>query len=602
MFGCQQNFAPNRSCIQAANCPPQICPAQRNCPIVAHGQTGSPASCHETKKVEHSVKRISRWIGRLTCSAAILSLACFTTNEACSQSDSTTALLEAQPTAADSTADFLSQAVESITEAELKRHIDFLASDTLQGREAGMQGNYAAGAYIVDQLRKSKVSPIAIGEDYFHYFHPNFRNILAVIPGSDAKLKNEFILVGGHYDHVGFGNRTNSRGPFGVVHNGADDNASGTAGVLEIAQSLAQLTTKPKRSIVIAFWDGEEKGLLGSKHFVDYPAIPLSKIRFHLNADMIGRLRPDGLEISGWQAATDCRQFLSQQNSGRLKLRFMYSYKPESDHWPFFEHRVPSLMLHTGKHADYHRPSDDTHLLNMEGIRQVSQFMLRSTVAAANAENLPKFRNWSAERAEAFTQVFKRPTQDEPSRLGVTYDATLAREGTIRLKSIAAGSPANIAGLRTGDEVLAVGNKPTTESPDFRSLVMEAFTETTFKVRRDESEVKIPVTLRGNPVLYGFRWTMHDAEPGSAIVTDVAADSPAAAAKLKQQHRILKVNGKKLGTRGEFQELLINAQGLISFDVEFNGNFEALTIATETQSKIEQTATDAANAEPRDTK
>ncbi|MFT4557718.1 MAG: hypothetical protein ACI92S_003091 [Planctomycetaceae bacterium] len=557
---------------------------------------------HRTRKVERNVKRISRWIGRLTCSAAFLSLACLPLNEAFSQSDSTTASVEAQPTAADSPADALSQAVESITEPELKRHIDFLASDTLQGREAGMQGNYAAGAYIVDQLRKSNVSPVATGEDYFHYFHPNFRNILAVIPGSDESLKNEFILVGGHYDHVGFGNRTNSRGPFGVVHNGADDNASGTAGVLEIAQSLAQLGTKPKRSILIAFWDGEEKGLLGSKHFVDYPAITLSKIRFHLNADMIGRLRPDGLEISGWQTATGCRQFLAQQNSGGLKLSFMYSYKPESDHWPFFERRVPSLMLHTGKHADYHRPSDDTHLLNMEGIRQVSQFMLRGTVAAANAKTLPSIRNWSAERAQSFTQIFSRPPQDEPSRLGVTYDATLAREGTIRLKSIAAGSPANIAGLRTGDEVLAVGNKPTTESSDFRSLVMEAPTEASFKIRRDDSELEIPVTLRGNPVLYGFRWTMHDAEPGSAIVTHVTADSPGAAAKLKPQHRILKVNGRKIGTRGEFQELLISDRGLIRFDVELNGNFEALTIANETQSKDEQTATDASKAEPLDTK
>ncbi len=538
------------------------------------------------------MKRISRWIGRLSCPTALVCLACFLTNEACSQSDSATASLDAQPTASDSTADVLSQAVESITEAELKRHIDFLASDTLQGREAGMQGNYAAGAYIVDQLRKSRASPIAIGEDYFHYFHPNFRNILAVIPGSDAKLKNEFILVGGHYDHVGFGNRTNSRGPFGVVHNGADDNASGTAGILEIAQSLAQLTVKPKRSILIAFWDAEEKGLLGSKHFVDYPAITLSKIRFHLNADMIGRLRPDGLELSGWQAATGCRQFLAQQNSGGVKLRFMYTYKPESDHWPFFERRVPSLMLHTGKHADYHRPSDDTHLLNIEGIRQVSRFMLRCTVAAANAETLPTFRNWSAERAESFTQIFSRPPQDEPTRLGVTYNATLAKEGTIRLTSVTQGSPANIAGLQPGDDVLAVGEKSTGDAPDFRSLVMSAPTDSTFRIQRGESELNIPVTLRGNPVLFGFRWTMHKAEPGSAIVTHVAADSPAAAAKLKPQHRILAVDGQRFKTRNEFQQLLFDAEGTVQLETEFAGNFENISIELSKQPPDEPAASE----------
>ena len=524
------------------------------------------------------MKRISRWIGRLTCPVIILCLACLPPSESFGQSDSPTTSIEALPASTDPSADALSQAVESITNVELKRHIDFLASDTLQGREAGMQGNYAAGAYIVDQLRKSNVSPVSSGEGYFHYFHPNFRNILAVIPGSDEQLKNEYVLVGGHYDHVGFGNQTNSRGPFGVVHNGADDNASGTAGVLEIAQALAGLTAKPKRSVLIAFWDGEEKGLLGSKHYVDYPAISVSKIRFHLNADMIGRLRPDGLEISGWQTATGCRQFFAQQNSDELKLRFMYSYKPESDHWPFFERRVPSLMLHTGKHADYHRPSDDTHLLNIEGTRQVSQFMLRCTVAAANAETLPSFRDWSAENAESFVQVFNRPPQDEPSRLGVTYNATLAKEGTIRLTSIAAGSPADIAGLQEGDDILTVGGKATGGSSDFRSLVMESPTDATFKIRRNESELETPVTLRGNPVRFGFRWTMHDAEPGSAIVMRISPESPADVAKLKPHHRILSVNGQRFETRRDFQKLLLNAQSTIKVEAEFSGNFESLSI------------------------
>ncbi len=537
------------------------------------------------------MKRISRWIDRLTCPAIILCLTGLSASNTFGQSDIPAVAIEAQPALPDSSADALSHAVESITKAELKRHIDFLASDTLQGREAGMQGNYAAGAYLVDQLRKSNVLPVSSGEGYFHYFHPNFRNILAVIPGSDEKLRNEFILVGGHYDHVGFGNQTNSRGPFGVVHNGADDNASGTAGVLEIAQALAGLAAKPKRSVLIAFWDGEEKGLLGSKHFVDYPAIPLSKILFHLNADMIGRLRPDGLEISGWQTATDCRQFLARQNADRVKLRFMYSYKPESDHWPFFERRIPSLMLHTGKHADYHRPSDDTHLLNVEGIRQVSQLMLRCTVAAANAETLPGFRNWSAENAEAFAQTFHRPPESEPSRLGVTYDAALAKEGTIRLTSVAAGSPADIAGLLAGDEILAVDGNMTAESLDFRMQVMEASTRAIFRIRRNDSELEIPVTLRGNPVRFGFRWTMHDAEPDSVIVTRVSEGSSAAAAQLRPQHRILKINEKRITTRDDFERLLVSGDDSIILDVELNGRFETLTIANQTKSTNGQTVT-----------
>jgi hypothetical protein len=552
----------------------------------------------ETKIMERNVERISQWIGRrdfgiaflcltgtlLLCSVALgqpadeSGLAKGVESAARTQPPATQTPAT-QTTAATQTATgTLADAIDSITEVELKRHIDFLASDTLQGREAGTQGNYAASAYIVDQLRKPKLATISADGDYYQYFYPNFRNIFAVIPGSDEQLKTEYILVGGHYDHVGFGNRSNSRGPFGVVHNGADDNASGTAGVLEIAHALASLSPKPKRSILIAFWDGEEKGLLGSKHFADYPSIPLSKIRFHLNADMIGRLRPEGLEISGWRTAAGSRQFLAQQNLGGLKFRFMYSYKPESDHWPLFQHRVPSLMVHTGKHADYHRPSDDTHLLNMEGIRKVSQFMLRCAVAAANAETPPAFQDWSQEKSAAFTQIFDSPARNEPSRLGVTYNGKLAEDGIIQLTSVVSESPAKIAGLQVGDNVLALNGHSVKEASDFRTLVMTAPGDTVFSIRRQEAELEVPVALRGDPMLFGFRWTMDDLEPGSVIVTQVAAGSPADAARLKPHHRIRAVGGKKITTRDEFRKLLTETQNPVGLEVEFDGSFESLSI------------------------
>lgn len=519
--------------------------------------------------------RISRWIEERSFLVVILCLsdALLWQNVSDAQSEG-----EAPPTESTQQSEVSSEALGSISEANLKRHIDFLASDTLQGREGGTQGNYAAGAYIVDQLRKLGVATISGDGEYYQYFYPNFRNIFAVIPGSDEQLKTEYILVGGHYDHVGFGNRTNSRGPFGVVHNGADDNASGTAGVLEVARLLAALDTKPKRSILIAFWDSEEKGLLGSKHYVDYPLIPLSQIRFHLNADMIGRLRPEGLEISGWRSAVGSRQFLSELNLDHMKLKFMYSYKPESDHWPFFQRRVPSLMVHTGKHDDYHRPSDDTHLLNMEGIQKVSQFMLRCTVAAANAGSLPKFQDWSKEESDVFTQIFDTSVRQEPSRLGVTYNGKLAEEGTIKLTSIVSESPANAAGLRVGDNVLALNGRSVKEASDFRTLVMTAPGETVFRIRRQQSELQIPVALRGDPMLFGFRWTMDDVEPGSVIVTQVAAGSPADMAKLKPQHRIRAVDGKKIATRDDFRKLLAETQNPVGMEVELNGIFSTLAI------------------------
>lgn len=521
------------------------------------------------------MKRISRTIVCRSITALCLCIASisFASNIAFGQTDGQPALTTAEP----ETTEF-DRALQAISGDELKRHIDFLASDTLQGREAGTQGNYAAGAYIVDQLRKSDIKAISDDGDYFQYFYPNFRNILAVIPGSDERLKNEFILVGGHYDHVGFGNRSNSRGPFGVVHNGADDNASGTAGILEIAESLASLQQKPKRSILIVFWDGEEKGLLGSRHYTDYPVIPLSQIRLHLNADMIGRLRPEGLEISGWRTATGSRNLLATRNRDEIKLRFMYSYKPESDHWPFFEHKVPSLMLHTGKHDDYHRPSDDTHLLNLDGIRQVSQFMLRCAMAAADSPTTPAFQEWSPESSAAFVEVFEKPTLGQPSRLGVTYNGKLAEDGVIQVTSVVSDSPANAAGLLVGDNVLALNDRTVKEAPDFRTLVMTAPAKTVFRIQRQGTELKIPVALRGDPMLFGFRWTMDDAEPGSVIVTQVAAASPADMAGLKPQHRIRAVSGRKISDRDSFRKLLATTQNPVVLDVEFDGRFASLSV------------------------
>ncbi|MDA1164676.1 MAG: M20/M25/M40 family metallo-hydrolase [Planctomycetota bacterium] len=472
----------------------------------------------------------------------------------------------------------LDVALNSITVANLKRHIDFLASDTLQGREAGTEGNYAAGAYIVDRLRKLKLTAASTDGSFYQYFHPNFRNIVVVIPGSDEQLKSEYILVGGHYDHVGFGNQTNSRGPFGIVHNGADDNASGTAGILEIAEALASLRVKPKRSILIAFWDGEEKGLLGSRHYADYPIIPLKQIRFHLNADMIGRLRPAGLEISGWRAATGSRHFLAQRNTDSLPLRFMYSYKPESDHWPFFERRVPSLMIHTGKHDDYHRPSDDVDLLNMDGIRKVSQFMLRSTVAVANEVTPPEFRDWSNEESDQFTRVFNASTQNRRSRLGVTYNGQMAEEGIIQLSSIVVDSPAHMAGLRIGDTVVSVNDQVLKKSLDFRTLVLTAPSKSMMKVRRGDAELDLSVSLLGDPILFGFHWTMDDAEPGSIIVTHVTAGSPADKAGLKQQHRIRNVAGNRFSSRNEFHKLLVGALNPIELGAEFDGKLSKISL------------------------
>ena len=221
-------------------------------------------------------------------------------------------------TAADETSPLedrdIAVAVESIRIADLKPHIATLASDTLQGREGGSAGGQAASAYLIQQLRQRGFSTAANGLDV-QEFPGGMRNVLATVPGSDARRRDEVVIVCAHFDHVGFGTSRNSRGPIGQVHNGADDNASGVAGMLEVIEAIRSLPHPPRRTLLFAFWDGEEKGLLGSKHWVSSPTQPLKQIKLVINSDMIGRLRPEGVELTGTRAARGLRQFVSEANS-----------------------------------------------------------------------------------------------------------------------------------------------------------------------------------------------------------------------------------------------------------------------------------------------
>lgn len=474
----------------------------------------------------------------------------------------------------------LDQAAASITTAELLDHVKFLASDTLEGREAGTQGGYAAGAYIAGELRKAGLKPLSEDGDWYQYFHPNFRNILAVIPGSDETLKDEYILLGGHYDHVGYGNRFNSRGTIGVIHNGADDNASGTSGILEVAEALASLKPAPKRSILIAFWDGEEKGLLGSKFYVDSPLVPVEQTKFHINADMIGRFAPGRFELSGWRTAFSMRQFLARQNTGKLEIDFTRSYRPDSDHYPFFERNVPSLMFHTGKHADYHKSSDDVDKINVDGIRDISQFVLRLAAAAANAETLPKFRPRSkAEVGDAEQLAAVAPGQvRQPSRLGISYDAELSEKRRIVITRVMPDSPAAYAGLRPGDEILEFDLEPVAEHEDFRALVLTAGRKIKVLIKRDGKEQTLDVELRGQPAVFGFQWHRDDAEPDVFSVTRVIPGSPAERSGMQPGHRILKAADKVPKNEEAFRQLLAKTRGPIKLDVELNGLFDTVEL------------------------
>ena len=202
-------------------------------------------------------------------------------------------------------------ALESIKADELRKHVGVLADDTFEGRQEGSRGGRAAGMYLMQHLEKAGLKGAGT-EGFFQPLPSRGRNILAVYQGSDPKLRNEYVLIGAHYDHVGYGTPTNSYGPTGFIHNGADDNASGVAGVLELVDSLTKLPSPPRRSLLIAFWDGEENGLLGSKYWVGSPTVPLSQVVFGFNLDMIGRLEENRLKVYGARTSPGLRMLLAR--------------------------------------------------------------------------------------------------------------------------------------------------------------------------------------------------------------------------------------------------------------------------------------------------
>ncbi len=190
-------------------------------------------------------------------------------------------------------------ALESIKADELGGQVGHLADDAMEGREAGTRGGHAAGDYLADQYARLHLHGAGAEGGFFQAFAPNFRNILVSLPGGDPRLREQVILVGAHYDHVGYGGRGYSLGPSGYIHPGADDNASGSASVLELAKAFTILSGPPKRSVLFAAWDAEEKGLLGSKYWLAHPTVPLDHVAAALNLDMVGRLRNDHLFVFG---------------------------------------------------------------------------------------------------------------------------------------------------------------------------------------------------------------------------------------------------------------------------------------------------------------
>jgi len=348
----------------------------------------------------------------------------------------------------------------------IRRDIEFLASDRLEGRLAGTPGNDSAAAYLARRYRSLGLTELAPGylqpfdalsaqDAHMGRTEPRpTQNVVALLRGRDPALRNEYIVVGAHFDHLGR-SPMSARDPEArdAIRNGADDNASGTAAVLDLARLLA--ANPPRRSVIFVNFSAEELGLLGSSWFVNHPPVPAESIVVMLNFDMVGRLRNDKLIVYGTSTATELKGIVDSANAaaGSAMLRVTGGgdgYGP-SDQSSFYAKDIPVLHFFTDLHDDYHRATDDADKINAAGEARVVELALR--VARAVADR-PARLTFVRTAAPARTRASEEGKQ---TYLGTVPDMGASESRGLLLTGVRAGSPADLGGLKAGDVIVELG-------------------------------------------------------------------------------------------------------------------------------------------------
>ncbi len=303
------------------------------------------------------------------------------------------------------------------------------------------------------------------------------RNVVAILPGSDPVLRQEAVLVGAHYDHLGRGDEGSSFGPAGPIHPGADDNASGTAAVLEVAEALAAERVAPRRSILFVAFTGEEKGLIGSLALAEQATG--RHVVAMLNLDMVGRMHGNAVEVGAATTAREWQAIVDAANQEKLVLTFPKRVAPNSDHAPFLNKQIPSLFLFTGLHGDYHRASDTWDKINADGIARAARLARRIVVAVANRDQRLAFvaPQWTRMGAVGGTHGIT-------VRLGVMPD--YQSETGLRVSAVMAGGAGAEAGLETGDVIDKIGERPVSDIESYMEAMalFKVGDQTVVQIRR----------------------------------------------------------------------------------------------------------------------
>jgi len=347
--------------------------------------------------------------------------------------------------------------VATITQGELSAHVKFLSSDEFKGRESGTPEGDRTAKYVADLFKEYGLKPLGDGQGAERRFHQKFRlpdgreasNLIGMIEGTDPAKKKECLVIGAHHDHVGLGHfGSKDSGGEGQIHNGADDNASGTASLLELAQAF--VAAPARRSLVLMSFAAEEKGLLGSKHYCENPALPLGTIVTMINLDMVGRSKGGYLFVGGLGTGTLLKSIVDRHNK---EFRFQLEEKPggmgPSDFEPFYRKDVPVLFFFTNVHEDYHRPGDDWEKVNFEAQEKITRLTYKVARDLLDGAGRPKFQEDDSQALPDSMLGRRGPV------LGVELVKT--DQGELAISEVRAKSAAEKAGLKQGDVLLALG-------------------------------------------------------------------------------------------------------------------------------------------------
>ena len=290
------------------------------------------------------------------------------------------------------------------------------------------------------------------------------QNVVGIIEGADPVLKNEYVIVGAHFDHLGMGGEgSGSRNPDTLaIHNGADDNASGTAGVIELAQKLSANRSKLKRSFVFVAFTGEEMGLLGSKEFVNKPPVDLKKVNAMINMDMIGRLNPESntISVGGTGTSVESDSILKILEVGRpYKISHSTDGYGPSDHASFYSDNIPVFYFTTGAHEDYHTPGDDAEKINYKGEVAVLDMVYDLAIKISDGKRLT-FREAGSKQGTRYGRNLK-------VTLGIVPDMVSNDNNGLRVDGVRKGGPADKAGIIKGDRVISIEGQPVTNIYDY---------------------------------------------------------------------------------------------------------------------------------------